>query len=167
VAKKITNKITYQLGVLVAAFILLDQTVTDLWIDLNASAPGQNTRAPFMRDQFGGKIRKLKSRIATVFKGHPSLAPKVGAWNLMLDRAAEVANRRNDVIHGHCCKHKHTGELYLVNLSNRGPATIRLDALQISEVSDAITDVALALVAESSNVRTALQFMQSADHGSA
>jgi hypothetical protein len=57
----------YQLGVLVAGFILLDQTITNLWIVLEKGGKGPGVRRQFMPVSFNRKVRHLKIKIKERF----------------------------------------------------------------------------------------------------
>lgn len=150
------DQIIYELGVLVATFIFLDQTVTDMWVDLSDhGGPELTIRAQFMPIGFGAKVERLKEKIQERLAGNPAATPIIESACSILDRAAEVAKKRNDVIHGHSFTHKNTGEIYLVNLRKDRTARIRVSQQEISEISDTVSDVALDLLRESSNVRSA------------
>jgi hypothetical protein len=156
-AREFDDATVFQLGRLTLAFILLDQAITDLTSDLLECRDGRIARGMVVRLNFQAKVDALKWLIERRGEAVPASQGAVRELHGLLHQARELATHRNDLIHGHVYTHKETREVLLVNFGKGRQARLRgVDAEEIAQLNDQMTDVGLALIAQASRVRSEL-----------
>jgi hypothetical protein len=152
-----TDETVHALGELTLTYMFLDQVVTDLIIDLDEQDDELGARAQFIRVPFSKKLEKVAQQLEARLAIAPAATDVIARSRALLERARNASEHRHDLVHGHCFTDRQTKDIVIVNFGKDRGARIRtVKPEAIARVSNELGDVALAILAVTSEIRSAL-----------